>query len=741
MKQFFSRELWWQGVKKIRVPGIAMAITIIVINLLFPVLAAGNDASRMEYFGMSGGEPTIQISTVEAFSEFAPLLVSAMAFAPLLAFVMFSYLNDRGKSDFYHSIPQTRLCVFVSLSAAIMTWVVGVLLASTSLNLLLWQMAKYHVVVLGDALYFMLCSIIGALFTMTIAILAMTLTGTLVSNLFVAVVLLLFVRIIALEMNEFLYDLIPVYDFDRSWLCIFSFENYLPWALLQGVFGSRYHPLVEGGAAAILLYTVGITLALLVLAAYLYHSRRSEMANKSAPNRYLQFAYRSAVTLPILLFCVMDIVWSGLDEVHLIWIVIALVVYLLYELATTKRIKTMLRTIPMFFALIGVCALIIGGMYLGKLAVSLDTPNKDRVESISISTSSRVDTYYPDGLPLENKEAISLVIDALEYTAPLTRRQHNDSIRNFDYLSHTKPKPNYTFQEVVIRLKNGRTMYRNIWIETQNHDRIRELYMETEKYRKAYLTMPDKKHIEDLEVSGPDFSLHASSKNNAWIYSSFYEEYNALSEEKKAEYMLLHESVDWYRDPHTAYPMLYFHGRYNRTYISESFLLHPDYFPETFSRIMNSVLPKTGSYPLEKILPVLYSLIIEADVETLYETAPNLAFNVIFTPLSQPDDEKNEKPYWRGHLSCISQNDKQVAAMQETLNSMKVSKYWFDYKDRTRDMYKLTLIYSGLTPLAEGKSINANMHSFLNLNSNQIDLYVMLTPGEAERLVATLETQ
>jgi hypothetical protein len=118
--------------------------------------------------------------------------------------------------------------VFVSLSTAIMTWVVGVLLASTSLNLLLWQMAKYHVVVLGDALYFMLCSIIGALFTMTIAILAMTLTGTLVSNLFVAVVLLLFVRIIALEMNEFLYDLIPVYDFDRSWLCIFSFENYLP---------------------------------------------------------------------------------------------------------------------------------------------------------------------------------------------------------------------------------------------------------------------------------------------------------------------------------------------------------------------------------------------------------------------------------------------------------------------------------------------------------------------------------
>jgi hypothetical protein len=337
----------------------------------------------------------------------------------------------------------------------------------------------------------------------------MTLTGTLVSNLFVALLLLLFVRIVNFVVVEYLWDLIPAYDFERSWISILSFEKYLPYALSLVVLSSaRYHPLLNGEGASILIYTFCVTLALFALAAYLYHIRRSEMANKSAPNRYLQMVYRCAVTFPLLLFCVMETIWNGFDELQLIWIVISLVIYLLYELATTKRIKTMLRSIPMFFALFGVCALVIGGMYLGKGIVALDVPDEDKVKSISISTSSRVYTYYPNGLPLDNEEAIDLVIEALEYTAPLTSEQHNRAVLEYDdkydsYLGYSpEVKTRYTYQDVTIRLKSGRVMLRRVWFEEQNYERLKELYLASAVYRQAYLKLPDTRSIIMLNIQG-----------------------------------------------------------------------------------------------------------------------------------------------------------------------------------------------------------------------------------------------
>ena len=106
MKKFFSAKLYVQGLRKIRIPGVAMAAVIIALNSIYPIHQA------LEYRGHS--YPLKEIETV----WFAPFGILVMLFAPLLVYAMFSYLNERRASDFFHALPQTRICVYVSFMSS-----------------------------------------------------------------------------------------------------------------------------------------------------------------------------------------------------------------------------------------------------------------------------------------------------------------------------------------------------------------------------------------------------------------------------------------------------------------------------------------------------------------------------------------------------------------------------------------------------------------------------------------------
>ena len=110
--RIFSTKLYLQAIKKIRSGGIAAAICIIVLNAIIPIISIIERSNISPY-------TEIRINIVSS-SLFAPFGLLFILFAPLLVFLMFSYLNERSKSDFYHSIPQTRVCVYLSFIAAVL---------------------------------------------------------------------------------------------------------------------------------------------------------------------------------------------------------------------------------------------------------------------------------------------------------------------------------------------------------------------------------------------------------------------------------------------------------------------------------------------------------------------------------------------------------------------------------------------------------------------------------------------
>ncbi len=750
--RFFSFPLFVQGLQKLRVPGIAMAISVIGLNTLFPLISAASDRSRAENAVSMrvdgwGVVDIPDVRVVDSFSEFAPLLLLVLAFAPLLAFLMFSYLNDRGKSDFYHAVPQTRLCVYFSFISAIATWITSVLLISTLLNLALWPLAIYHTVVVGEVFGLMLAILLGSLLTMAIAALAMTLTGTTVSNLFVAILILVVGRILFWECFDALESIAPAYDLEHSWTQLLAFDHYYPLALCEAVFSGIYYSKTIFNPA-IILYTVALTLVLLALGAFCYHIRRSEMANRSAPNKYLQHVYRCAVTIPLLLYVIIDALIHGLDIEH-IWIAaIALVLYLLYELTTTKKLKNLIRTLPVFGILIAACLLVYGGLYAVHAVVAADVPSTGRVSTVAVAPSHlRLDKDRIDinKLAIDDAEAIDLVVDALAFSAPLTLdeyREHVNTINNSAYDYNTDVKENisasyrkvsYTKIDVQLRLKSGRVMHRSVWIEEENWERLRTIYLSTQTYRDLYLALPKASEVTSISLATSYSYISLHGEESRALYAIVEREYDRLSDEQK---VAAKEATDVGTNGNL--PTLYLRSSgYNDT-----LTLSYEYFPESFAMVARYALEdrhgegKKGIETLQSMLD-LFTALREEDFVRPNDGTDKVGPNDVlwYTDFSLSLATAYSYDDYRDLLSAshseflifvdtagyspkdpdMFSNLQRVTAILNTSDSL------LNYEDTTRRPYMLRMTYSGLPDSLYGKT--GEYGEFCG--------YVMLTPSEA----------
>lgn len=192
----FSFGLYREGLKKVRLIGIVAAVLCIVITALIPIVSIVNASRNPEgYYGETnwGAYHAPNVKTVEA-DDFAPLLL-ILVFTPLIIFMMFSYLNKRSESDFFHSIPYHRETVYLSFTAAAMTWIWGIVIVSLTVSGILWGVHPYAVFAVTDLLQLGLAYFLSTAFIAGIALVAMMLTGTVATNLFLFMLIAGFVRV------------------------------------------------------------------------------------------------------------------------------------------------------------------------------------------------------------------------------------------------------------------------------------------------------------------------------------------------------------------------------------------------------------------------------------------------------------------------------------------------------------------------------------------------------------------
>ncbi len=523
----FSFKLYREALRQIRVCGI--------VPLVFMFLALGIgfaesciEVAQSQPTGQEVLDPTI----------LNPLLVlTFLVCAPLLTLVLFNFLNKRNQSDFYHAIPQPRQCVAISFLAAIMTWIVIFAVVPTLCGALLYRLFLVRFLTIDMSLVFsgILNVIVLSLLIVSAIFLAMTVTGTLFSNGIVSLLILFLPRFFMTIVNAaFSYDIIPTATLSFPFGPFNMLFNLFFGSALGG--DSGLYPF--NGRA--LLYTTVLALLYLALGLFLFKRRPSEAAGNPAPSRKMQAFHRivltCAVASPLTLLLISEPPTDA-EEIllYVIGYIVAIIVYFMYELLSTRTVRYMVKIIP---GLLIVAAACIAGVLLSKGFYGLllnDVPKAENVKQIYVEKlGGRYDVdddydtifganyryYYNEktgDLPITDKACIKIATDALE-----TKVQKIDTDDEYTYSIEEN------WARIKFVTKSGHTLTRLIPISAHDSETLKTTLTSLPAYKDVYTNLPEFKK-----------SFATSSYGDGYIVTTMFsvdqrrELYNTIREELK----------------------------------------------------------------------------------------------------------------------------------------------------------------------------------------------------------------
>ena len=332
MKRVFSKSFFHEVFRQLTVPGAVTGGVFVLFSILIAIIRITSAE-----FGIPSA---LELSI-------APIIYIYIA-GFMLPIMAFGWLNKRSKSDFYHSIPLSRIQLYTSTVLAIFAWMCIGILAGTGVRALtaLVMNEPFNYLMYGCVIVNML---IAALEIIGAVSLACAVTGTWFSNLSAALVILFIPRLIFAAisvMNEsgtlFLRSN-QIFLFDPTYNLI---------AMPYGLVSMR----VSFTNVWAMLYTFAYSIVLLLLGKLAFKRRKSELAGNASSSWLVQTVIRTFVCFPILLIPILLI--RGFEPL-LFFGVLSFVIYCMYELISTKSATKMLKAMPLFIVDIVLAGLVL----------------------------------------------------------------------------------------------------------------------------------------------------------------------------------------------------------------------------------------------------------------------------------------------------------------------------------------------------------------------------------------------
>ena len=549
---FFNFRLFLEALKRLRVIGLGSAILALTASALVPAV------TWIEW-GASDRTDIYEMDT-------ALLCVPAGAMvilAPLFFFVLFSFLQKRKESDFFHAIPYTRTCVYVSFITAALTFIWVIQLACGVTAGVLWGMIPRVSADVGSMFAYVGLSMLAAAMLSAFMMLALTVSGTGGSCFLLFLLFTAFVRVVC---AIFLGCMDTVYFIDTDGMWDASFLSPL-WMLPVSVF--YYWGAVTDGILPMftlpnILYSLVVTLALFTLAGFLYNRRKSEMAGNPAPGVKTQALFRIMFTsLGVLLIPLLAITDGGDAALMLVLIVGVLLVYFLYELITTKRPKNLLKIFPGLGIVAGVCVafFLAYGVYYNVVTSESITPSE--IKWVSVEANGFAGNSYQDRLSenfhTNDPELVKTITDRLAVSQQYQRDGVPENGYEADYFDR---------MEVTIRLKNGRTLHRYISMGDAAREVVRTRFAALEEIKSIMLLVPRVSEIRNGSVrymTDDRYELYAHMDNASnHLISVFLKEYETLTEEQKL--LVMAPTLMDYHDVAEMYKELGLYEEYKEAY-------------------------------------------------------------------------------------------------------------------------------------------------------------------------------
>ncbi len=463
-KRLFDPKLYAEGLRQLRVLGILYLVIMEIGILLYSA-----QLSQRKY-------------PIPDYRPHSLFLLGGMAMSGLMVLYLFRFLNRRESCDFYHALPHTRTSLFLSFYCAALTWsAAGLLLPTVSQPLFLYaffhRTGGFPVSAVGDILAQFLFGLAAMLFVAAVTALAMSLTGTTLSNMLAAGLFVLAPRTLVMVYMSAVQSILPILP-SRS----------------ESLFDLHYNPifyLIEYPGSAeptAILYSLVIGLLYTALAVFLFCRRRSETAGQAARNRFLQAVFRLLLAMLICLYPCVRIVQGKYDDSNALLLVTvyiaAVIVYFLYELITTRKVKNLIRAVPSLGILLIMNVAFVGSLAGIREVILSQTPNAEEVQSIvfrSVSSASGYLEARATNISVEDKNTIYQVTNRLKEEVWTLRENSRYASRYPLYSDLTREVELHTDSGVIRRV---------LTFSLSENEQIVNKLQQEEAYRKAYMELP-----------------------------------------------------------------------------------------------------------------------------------------------------------------------------------------------------------------------------------------------------------
>lgn len=495
----FSKKLYLETLRQLKVPGLLFTIIMIIIASLAPI----------SFFVNNAPSKPVNFEIIDTYFN----IFSFTIIGPVLTLMVFSFLTKRNASDFYHSIPHTRLCLFVSLFSAVLTWVAITLISSLLTTILMCGMSEMLLIDTLSLIKFVASNFICSFMVCSAIALACSLTGTIFSNIAVSGFIIFLPRIIIMVINEIIASSDSIFvknDFlpfaEPEWNLVYS-------TVCDPLFG--LNPFQAFFTIQSNMYLLIVGILYLAAACFFFNKRKSECSGISAINPFFQAIIRITAALPASLAGISSIFGYITDDsisepsgsiifdISVMYL-IAIISMILYEIISTKKVRNIIKSIPSIVLMLVLNVIIIGGCYLTYKAQINYKPDINDIKYVVLSGESNHNTGY-----------FSTKISKCHITNDAVIKTVSDKIKN------TKPNTQPTEDYFEFGIRSGSiTRYRRLYFSNDDAIALRNLLNKCDEIKTIYSNLPE---YNRQSATLLDFD---SVENNKDVYCNLKDEFS-----------------------------------------------------------------------------------------------------------------------------------------------------------------------------------------------------------------------
>lgn len=519
-KKIFSIKLFINNFLQLKVMGILGTVLI----TLFSVLAiVSQGISMIEYTkegisvngSMSGGVSTTYLGAGDLW----PLVLTFVFVTPVLMLMAFSYNNKRNSSDFYNSLPYTRLNMYLTKLSAVFTWqVIVYVCAVVGIVISIAVYKKYFVYSVSTITWIIIGTFICNLLCGAVIALACSLTGSLMSNICLTGIILFIPAILRVMITSGISALFD-YASNIQVVPLIGVERNMISALIVGgsINGIQYNEILLN--KGYMVYSLVLAIVYAVIGYLCFVRRKSEVAGKAALGNKIHVIIRTVIGFIcmavgfLLLLIERDIISM------IVFVSLAVAAMIIYELIAGDRSRLGFKTGISSVIALAAAGIFTGLLWSGSVVMKAYKPETSKIKYAVVESNTFYGNYTGSFSDYYSTKTSQYRIKDSDIIDVLVNGYNNCKDKTYMELSQTRKNVytiNVYFKDGIIGTRRSIALveddYKSLMLKLGADEEYQKIYLELPEFKNVTMTFNNNVNLSDSDKQSIYNSLQSEIK-------------------------------------------------------------------------------------------------------------------------------------------------------------------------------------------------------------------------------------